>query len=1329
MNRESGSGLLLVVIVVVGGLFYSQGPRSTNGAAGKPAATLAPTAPADEHGDDCSRDASELLIDLLATAGFESGEASSSDGEPAPPGRLRSQPATTASLGGASLSDIPTALLGSPVLIDPSVRSETPDVVSAQELRLQRIQQLVERDRLRVEFLIATVPDPVDSHVGWEFDGQLSAIQRAIENDGYVPDRHWLPWRCGNGDEAKETADNHRQQPGLLLFRFRDRVLVLFLVGETPTTGIHKEAFLHALRFVDDWTARTDAKAQPFRVIGPSFSGSAFSLREAIWQWWDGSCQREHGEQTACDFEIVSGAASGQWVPRILLKAPRFGCAGTIFYRTTVIPEDARDAALRRYLASLRGSTDPPPLAILTESGTAFGLKAFVPGGRGGQLPPSENGAPGDGYCYPSGDTTAKNLLSAIFGSDAGPKRNPWDIELPFPLQISRVRSAYARLNRDSKPEEPLEVGGERRPEIELALDDDHPAQDVIPSMAPPLTAAGDELALSQMLSTIASEGYEYVGIRATDTRDTLFLARQIRKYAPGVQLVLFTSDILFTHPDYDSALEGTLVLSSYPLFSANELWTQPGQTRPGWQPTKRLLFSSERAQGVFNASIATLLRLPGHKDDGVRPIEYTVPSWASRASTPRPDDETTPPLWISAIGRGGFWPLRYFEVAGANPGQEEVSEDVLHTAGLVYAHATDTAEKPDSPAKAGDVIPVAATNSPNGRPAIGIDAHDGRATSQSEAAHTTRTAPDKRTMGAIGFSDGIYLLFCLLSVAQVIVCCFVRWFGRAGDSPDLSALFWLSPCRRCRLGQHALVLGSFSVLFAIDAAFLPLYRASWSSGWQIMLTYLALATLGLVGCGIIAELVSLWRDPVDRVGKDPLPCCHDPAQAGGHERWWDAYCRIALVGSAILGVWVLMKLGSFLPWDQFDIFAARARNFGSGVSPLMVTVLLGTGLYLAAIAHLRRLMIIAQGSSRVAFEGASDVDAVGIADEVRRLRMTALNPLRGLSAPWLVIVALALWLIPGLGLASRMLPTFEGLQADRFLQAIFLFYIASVLLTFVQLVGLWTEMRQLLCRLSAHPIFEAFGRLPSQARSGGGRLSSRLAGPADKDVAAAQWRTLSTEYETQSIEPLLREGLRKVGASVDGLNLDPGSNGERLGAVLEAVWSAGPLPEAVAGGTDAARDAGEHRDTLPVYRTWNVGNTLGRWLRLAEEHVALQIAFFLNQQLVQLRYLLGFVTVAILLFLLAIDAYPFQPHGLLSLYAIVVFASTIVATVAILVQIEKDPVLSRIAGTAPNKLDRSIIVPIVTYAIIPLLGLLAAQFPEVSGVASGAERVLRVLH
>jgi len=70
------------------------------------------------------------------------------------------------------------------------------------------------------------------------------------------------------------------ENPGLLLFRKVDRLLLVFLVGETPTSGVSKTALDRAARFI---LARS-AQPATLRILGPRFSGSVPSYRRAIEQ-------------------------------------------------------------------------------------------------------------------------------------------------------------------------------------------------------------------------------------------------------------------------------------------------------------------------------------------------------------------------------------------------------------------------------------------------------------------------------------------------------------------------------------------------------------------------------------------------------------------------------------------------------------------------------------------------------------------------------------------------------------------------------------------------------------------------------------------------------------------------------------------------------------------------------------------------------------------------------------------------------------------------------------------------------------------------------------
>ncbi|MGH8586085.1 MAG: hypothetical protein ACREWE_07865, partial [Gammaproteobacteria bacterium] len=108
---------------------------------------------------------------------------------------------------------------------------------------------------------------------GWLFDAQLEAIVGAIERKilvesagaesdadsgqlNYTRDCYVLPWDCAAraGERASGAAGgarpvDPRETPGLVVFRNRNqkRLLLLFLIGETPTFGIHEIALSRAL--------------------------------------------------------------------------------------------------------------------------------------------------------------------------------------------------------------------------------------------------------------------------------------------------------------------------------------------------------------------------------------------------------------------------------------------------------------------------------------------------------------------------------------------------------------------------------------------------------------------------------------------------------------------------------------------------------------------------------------------------------------------------------------------------------------------------------------------------------------------------------------------------------------------------------------------------------------------------------------------------------------------------------------------------------------------------------------------------------------------------
>lgn len=482
----------------------------------------------------------------------------------------------------------------------------------------------------QTEFLIATVPDPIDSPYGHAFDQAVDAIQRAVEKkDGYILDRCWLPWELDRkakpkdppkDDNKPKSADKptnlRENNPGVLLFRHgpdksknitRPGLCVVFLVGETPMTGVHKQAFHKALRIMADVG---HPEAQPVRVIGPYFSGSQTSLQFVMGDWWTLSNTPYYfATHPSYKFSIIAGNATA------VRKKEFFGYEDNksnfpdwkpdgVEFASTVVPTKITLNGMLRYLTRRDGTSSTDPIggdltllpgkvALLTESNTGFGKS--VAGVRKDQV-----------------------------------------IVLPFPMHISRVKSesTLAFKKKDEK------AGIANDDVLTVSIGDDQGPNEGVPSQGGTTTTAVNGRVLSDILTTISRERCRYVGIVATDTRDKLFLIRLIREYCPDVRIFLTGGDLLFSHPDYRFHCRGVIVGSTYPLMPRNQRWVDG-------EAAERLLFPSVGAQGYYNATLM-------HVGVNESLLEYRAPAFAMQeADTPAIAAER-PPVWISMVSPSG---------------------------------------------------------------------------------------------------------------------------------------------------------------------------------------------------------------------------------------------------------------------------------------------------------------------------------------------------------------------------------------------------------------------------------------------------------------------------------------------------------------------------------------------------------------------------------------------------------------------------------------------------------------------------------------------------
>jgi len=386
------------------------------------------------------------------------------------------------------------------------------------------------------EFVIATVADPVDTRLGYLFDQSVDAICAAMQASGeFRFDRFWLPWperhRGGGTASAANSAPLEARKferlPGVLLFRRatqgkstfaqghnKPHLMVVFLVGETPTGGIHQRAFTHSLNLLGQCRAVAGIRKK-VRLLGPAFSGSTDSLAIAI------------RNARSTEFEIISGSATGADRKQLENCRPN---GGVTFCSTMLNDRYVVDRLLTYLKEELKCDGN---IALLTESNTAYGSEIA---------------------------TEWRNLQN----------RNV--VNLRFPLHIASLRPAYdAERAKRGQAAAKIDPYAAR---VHIPFDSEDQTHDVVPSLDPAMSMVSDDQIVSQILATLTSDDIRAVGLFATDVRDKIFLATLIRQRCPSVTLFTTDADLLLASREHRNALAGTICASTYPLYPRVQEWT-----------------------------------------------------------------------------------------------------------------------------------------------------------------------------------------------------------------------------------------------------------------------------------------------------------------------------------------------------------------------------------------------------------------------------------------------------------------------------------------------------------------------------------------------------------------------------------------------------------------------------------------------------------------------------------------------------------------------------------------------------------------------------------
>jgi len=136
------------------------------------------------------------------------------------------------------------------------------------------------------------------------------------------------------------------------------------------------------------------------------------------------------------------------------------------------------------------------------------------------------------------------------------------------------------------------------------------------------------------------------------------------------------------------------------------------------------------------------------------------------------------------------------------------------------------------------------------------------------------------------------------------------------------------------------------------------------------------------------------------------------------------------------------------------------------------------------------------------------------------------------------------------------------------------------------------------------------------------------------------------------------------------------------------------------------------------------------RWFARCEQLVALQIAFVLRDIAARTITCLFAAMLCLALLTAAHLLYVFNGRASLLTIDMLAVAATALSAVWILVDMERDHVISRLRSTTPGRVDINweFIKRIAIYGVLPLLAVIAALFPEVGDTLFGWLEPLRKL-
>lgn len=1117
----------------------------------------------------------------------------------------------------------------------------------------------------KLRALIATVPDPLHTRMAVETDRYLDAIQQAAFRSDWELATQWLPWTVKaasvqSADSGDSLAGSFEREtlPGLLVFRphfksFEDtqRLLLVFVVGETPTAGLNGFQFEAASQTI----ARLGSdRPNELFIAGPNFSGSFLSFTHLL--------EEQPGSM---HFELRSGAVSNSDYARAMLvelQAHGFkidalgeGHPSITFHASTLASVSFHNHFLR---VITKLGLDVKQAAELTEDETGFSYTDPKQHRRNGDEPQI--------YRYPR--------------------------------DIAQLRNTYNDTAFAGAPQADTKA----TPAVDFSLKDTQAGEDVFPMFSTSHTAVVQNAELQQIVNDISRKSIRLVSLSASNVFDTLFLANVLTQNCPDTRIVLRGADLLFVQEAAQGSLSGVMAISPFPLFSEGAESSRLNMAETG--PADFTKFSTSDQIGEFNAVLSLLDSSPTPNPNRV-PL---VPSEGSFSSA-----------WFLVLGPKGWLPVDVF-------GQTNEKLRLKNKDELWFDPK--------------DALPQGKN------PVSGV----------LRAGLGWTTLCMLAAFFSFAFSGR---LFYLKAHPRKLV-----WSALCLSDLDLPErkqgisriLHWRYVCMLSCFAALALVNGLLLAPMLVAGL-----RYAESAGRMVeVLVASAFATT----LGIFLYLAFLIPVRVCPEGAPPVR----PAPAP--RSWLSMIVRIGVLPLALAAV--------FVWWGCCDngvpgyMLCFRTLTLATPVCPIWPLLLASWGLFVLAYFHLRRFT---WGDRRQPRLEASVFDAAlcnEFANLKERLERGLLGPFRVTSRSGLLLLALAaaafvvtvFTLFPAESLGS-----FEPARFSNLLIAFFVPLAILTLTTFMRFGLCWNLLRAFLVSLNSVVLGRYFMRIPEFGGSGPVWIREvklmSLATALNSSIALHNLELVqhTPDAYTQRYFQVLRNFLSSDGSRLDFMRAYEqfrtmaGRIATELGTnILPAYWRDNELPfvgtvgvsespseaapkkaePGVGEAIDAAakRKEGQSRNGVAVVgrikslifgsaallthvapESDEANAVSGEAYEQAARYIAFQYSIYVGYVLHQLQNLLLCSTVCFVLLVAALNSFSFQAPQVIFHFLTAALVIAGCGVLLVFAQMERDPILSRLSGTAEGELGKDFYVRALSYGALPILTVLGAQFPAIS--------------